>query len=196
VFKISRLVALGMLLAVLGFVAAACSPDGPPVTIEPGGGVTTEAPGTTNAPDATAAPDETTTTTLPPDIAAFMEVVDGYESTANAILADINDTNTAWEDREGDTPSFVDTLHAFEASKVDAETLRDDVAATTTPDAYTEVWPEAVSAVEALPPGVNAIIEGLRAPDDGTARREAVAAYSALNDLFLKALGQVRAATP
>ena len=40
------------------------------------------------------------------------------------------------------------------------------------------------------------MIEGLRAPDDGTARREAVTAYAALTDDFLAALDAVTAATP
>jgi hypothetical protein len=53
-----------------------------------------------------------------------------------------------------------------------------------------------VTAAATLPPGVNAIIEGLRAPDDGTARREAVTTYEGLTADFLTSLDQVKNATP
>ena len=53
-----------------------------------------------------------------------------------------------------------------------------------------------MTAAAALPTGANAVIDGLRAPDDGTARREAVAAYAVLTDDFLTALDAVTAATP
>lgn len=156
-------------------------------------GTTTVASGSDTT---TTAPDATTTTTLPADIAAFLRLVDEYEAAAKLIAGDIDDANTAWEEREDDVPSFTDTLKAFEAAKVEAETLSESVAATNPPDAYTPVWPDSVTAAATLPPGVDAVIEGLRAPDDGTARREAVDAYEALTTEFIATLNQVRAATP
>jgi hypothetical protein len=144
----------------------------------------------------TTVPESTTTTTLPPEIAKFLELVDGYSAAANQIANDIDTANTAWENKENGVPSFADTLAAFEAAKVDAQTLSDSVAATNPPDAYTAVWPASVTAAATLPPGVNAIIEGLRAPDDGTARREAVTAYEGLTADFLASLDQVKDATP
>jgi hypothetical protein len=135
----------------------------------------------------------TTTTTLPADIAAFLQLVNGYASDATKINNDIDTANTAWENDEA---SFADTLAAFEASRVEAQTLSDNVAATNPPDVYAAVWPDAVTAAAALPTGVDAVIEGLRAPDDGTARGEAVAAYAVLTDDFLTALDSVTAATP
>ena len=70
------------------------------------------------------------------------------------------------------------------------------MAATNPPDAYTAVWPDSVSTAAATPTGAQAAIDGLRAPDDGTARREAVAAYGVLTDDFLATLDAVKAATP
>jgi hypothetical protein len=164
----------------------------PPAEIPVGTTTTIAAQGTsTTFPDAS-----TTTTTLPADIAAFLNLVGEYEATANAVANDVDATNTAWEEREGDVPSFSDTLAAFEAAQVEAQTLSDNVEATNAPDAYTEVWPDAIAAAAELPKGVGAVIEGLRAPDDGTARREAVAAYEALTESFLTTLDQVKAATP
>ncbi len=135
----------------------------------------------------------TTSTTLPSDLAAFLQLVDEYASDATRIAAEIDAANTAWENDEA---SFADTLASFEASAVEAQTLSDSVAATNAPDVYVAVWPDAVTAAAALPPGVDAVIEGLRAPDDGTARREAVAAYATLTDEFLTAIDAVEAATP
>lgn len=144
----------------------------------------------------TSVPDSTTTTTLPSGIAAFLSLVDNYEATANSIANDIDDVNTAWENRADGVPSFDDTLVAFEAAKVEAQTLSDSVAATNPPDAYVAVWPDSVTAAATLPAGVDAVIAGLRAPDDGTARRDAVAAYETLTTEFIGSLNQVKAATP
>lgn len=135
----------------------------------------------------------TTTTTLPADIAAFLQLVNGYASDATTINTDIDTANTAWENDEAE---FSETLASFEASAVDAQTLSDNVAATNPPDVYAAFWSDAITAAAELPTGANAVIEGLRAPDDGTARREAVAAYSVLTDDFLAALDAVTAATP
>ena len=135
----------------------------------------------------------TTSTTLPSDLAAFLQLVDGYASDATTIAAEIDAANTAWENDEA---SFADTLASFEASAIEAQTLSDNVAATNAPDVYAAVWPDAVTAAAALPDGADAVVEGLRAPDDGTARREAVAAYGTLTDEFLTAIDAVKAATP
>ena len=135
----------------------------------------------------------TTSTTLPSDLAAFLQLVDGYATDATTIAAEIDAANTAWENDEA---SFADTLASFEASKIEAQTLSDNVAATNAPDVYEAVWPDAVTTAAALPDGATAVVEGLRAPDDGTARREAVAAYATLTDEFLAAIDAVKAATP
>ena len=160
----------------------------PPAEI-PVGTTTTVAAAETTTTTAAA----TTTTTLPADIAAFLQLVNGYASDATKINSDIDTANTARENGEAE---FAETLAAFEAAAVEAQTLSDNVAATNPPDIYAAVWPDAVTAAAALPTGANAVIDGLRAPDDGTARREAVAAYAVLTDNFLTALDAVTAATP
>jgi len=160
----------------------------PPAEI-PVGTTTTVVAGETTTTTAAA----TTTTTLPADIAAFLQLVNGYASDATKINSDIDTANTARENGEAE---FAETLAAFEAAAVEAQTLSDNVAATNPPDIYAAVWPDAVTAAAALPTGANAVIDGLRAPDDGTARREAVAAYAVLTDDFLTALDAVTAATP
>jgi hypothetical protein len=164
----------------------------PPAEIPVGTTTTVVASDTTTTTSAATA----TTTSLPPEIDAFLRLVDGYGGDAIQIQTDLDAANTAWEDRVDDVPSFGDTVAAFESALVDAQTLGDNVAATNPPDAYTAVWPASVTAAAALPPGAQAAIDGLRAPDDGTARREAVAAYDVLTEEFLATLDAVRAATP
>jgi hypothetical protein len=137
-----------------------------------------------------------TTTTLPPDIEAFLALVDGYDADAQAVEADIDEANTAWENRADGVPSLDDTRSAFEAAKTDAEVLNENVSGTNPPEAYATAWTDAVAAAAALPDGVQAVIDGLNAPDDGTQRRDAVAAYADLTSAFLESLNAVRAATP
>ena len=148
---------------------------------------------TTTAVVTTTAPPETTTTTLPPEIEAFMALVDGYEATALEIQAEIDETNDAWET---DTIDFATTLERFTAAQVEAQTLSDSVAGANPPDSYAAAWPDAITTAAALPPGVDDIIAGLRASDDGTLRREAVAGYAGLTQAFVDALTAVRNATP
>ncbi len=150
--------------------------------------------GTTTVPVTTSTlPPETTTTTLPPAVAAFLLLVDGYEATAIEIQASIEETNDAWET---DAILFAETLERFTQAQVEAQTLSETVANTNPPPVYTEAWPEAITTAASLPVGVDAIIAGLRASDDGTLRREAVAEYANLTQEFIDALNMVRAATP
>ena len=160
----------------------------PPAEIPVGTTTTTVAAETTTTTIAA-----TTTTTLPADIAAFLQLINGYASDAAQINSDIETANAAWENDEAE---FSETLASFEAAVVEAQTLSDNVAATNPPDIYAAVWPDAVSTAAELPTGASAVVEGLRAPDDGTLRREAVAAYAVLTDDFLAALDAVTAATP
>jgi hypothetical protein len=165
----------------------------PPAEIPVGTTTTVVASETTTTVSAAAS---TTTTSLPPDIDAFLRLVDGYAADATQIQTDLDAANDAWENRADDVPSFGDTLAAFEGALVEAQTLSENVAATNPPDTYATVWPASVTAAEALPPGVQAVIDGLRAPDDGTARRDAVTAFDALTAEFLTTLDAVKSATP
>ncbi len=154
-----------------------------------------EVPLGTTIPAATPStlPPETTTTTLPPEIEAFLILLDGYETTAIEIQATIDVTNDAWENKD---ITFSETLAQFTQSRVDAQTLSESVADTSLLVAYEAAWPTVVTATEALPPGVDAIIAGLRASDDGSLRRAAVGEYAQLTDDFVDSLDGVRAETP
>ncbi len=154
-----------------------------------------EVPLGTTAPTATSStlPPQTTTTTLPPEIETFLFLLDGYQTTATEIQAAIDATNDAWENKD---ITFSETLAQFTQSRVDAQTLSDSVAGSNPPAAYTTEWPTAVTTAEELPLGVDAIVAGLRASDDGTLRRAAVGEYAELIDDFVASLDGVRAETP
>jgi hypothetical protein len=138
-------------------------------------------------------PPQTTTTTLAQDIQDFLALLVRYETTATDIETAINETNDAWERKD---ITFSEVLNQFTDQQVEAQTLSDSVANTNPPAAYVDVWPAAVTAAAGLPTGVDAIIEGLRAPDNGSLRRAAVITYTDLTADFIKALNEVRAATP
>lgn len=154
-----------------------------------------EVPLGTTIPRATSStlPPETTTTTLPPEIEAFLILLDGYETTATEIQATIDETNDAWENKD---ITFSETLAQFTQSRVDAQTLSDSVEATNPPAVYATEWPTAVTTAEELPLGVDDIVAGLRASDDGSLRRAAVGEYAQLTDDFVASLDGVRAETP
>ena len=148
---------------------------------------------TTSTTTTTAAPTTTTSTTLPADIKAFLLEVDRFEDVAKELDVELNSVNDAWEAKEID----FDTAHAdFTAVRDGAQVLADEVTATSVPDPYVEAWPETIALAEDLVVRADAVIAGLEAPDDGTARREAVAAYDTATADFLAQLDVVRAQTP
>ena len=91
---------------------------------------------------------------------------------------------------------FDETLAAFEQVAAETRVLADEVAGVTVPDPYTELWPAAVTSSESMAVAGVAMVEGLRASDDGSARRQAVADYETAGAAFLAALDAVKQVTP
>ena len=134
-----------------------------------------------------------TTTTLPNDILAFLQEVDRFDATASELQTELNAVNDAWEAGDID---FDTALAGFEAVRDGAQTLANEVAATSVPDPYTPAWPDTITAAQDLVVAAEAVIAGLQAPDDGTARREAVALYNEETVAFQDQLDVVRSLTP
>jgi len=130
----------------------------------------------------------TTTTTLPPEIADFVRLVATYGERARRIQSDVREVNDAWE---ADEISFGETRDGFAAARDEAQSLADDVGATDVPADFEDLWPDVITAAEALPPAAEALLAGLAAPDDGTARQEAVEAYDVATDVFIASLEDV-----
>ena len=148
---------------------------------------------TTVAATTTTAPVATTTTILPNDILAFLQELDRFEGVAEQLQTDLNAVNESWE--AGDIE--VEQAEAgFTAVRDGAQVLANEVAATSVPDPYTPAWPDTITASQALVSAADAVIAGLLAPDDGTARREAVVAYNEATVAFTSQLDVVRSLTP
>jgi len=124
---------------------------------------------TTTTASTTTAP---TTTTLPPDVEAFMVQLDIYETQVNAFLGDVRGINADWESRA----ILQDEARAlFEQVRNDILIWENEVAgATDVPPDLAEAHVQLVVEVEELAPGVEDIVLGLEAPDDGTLRHTAL----------------------
>ncbi len=148
---------------------------------------------TTVAATTTTAPAATTTTTLANDILAFLQELDRFEGVAVQLQTDLNAVNDSWE--AGDI-ELEQAEAGFTAVRDGAQVLANEVAATSVPDPYTPAWPDTITASQALVSAADAVIAGLLAPDDGTARREAVVAYNEATVAFTSQLDVVRSLTP
>ena len=149
---------------------------------------------TTTVPETTTTvPETTTTSTLPTDILGFLQEVDRFDAIAEELRVDMTAVNDARE--EG--ADFDTTLAGFEEVRDGAQDLANQVAATTVPDPFTSAWPDTIARSQDLIDAAEAVIEGLRAPDDGSLRREAVRAYNEeATPAFLDQLDVVRGLTP
>lgn len=135
----------------------------------------------------------TTTTTLPADIQAFMVTMDLFENQARAFLDEINRVNDLWEAREIE---FNEAVNSFQQVRASITEWEDDVAEaadpTTAPSGLGEQLVDLLVQVGELAPGVEDVVLGLRAPDDGTLRREAVAAFGLEVQDVLDILDEIR----
>lgn len=135
-------------------------------------------------------PPTTTTTTLPPDVTAFLVTLEAYENQATAFQADIAAINADWEDSQ---ITFDKARDSFAAVGAAVAAWENEVAgAADVPSELAEGHVALVVEVEKLPPAVDDIITGLKAPDDGTLRREAVAAFNHQVEVVLAAIDALR----
>lgn len=149
---------------------------------------------TTTVPETTTTvPVTTTTSTLPNDILAFLQEVDRFDGIAEELRTDITAVNDAREDGA----DFDTTLAGFEDVHEGAQDLANQVAATIVPDAFATAWPDTIARSQDLVAAAQEAIDGLRAPDDGSLRREAVRKYTEeATPAFLDQLDVVRGLTP
>jgi len=156
----------------------------------------TQSTTTTTATTTTTTLPTTTTTSLPADIRAFLGEVDRFEAVAKELRDELNRVNDDWENREESGATFDETEAGFQAVIDGQQQLGNEVAATTPPEAFADVWPDTINLALELVTEAEAVLEGLKAPDDGSARREAVEEYNLGVDAFLAQLEVVRQATP
>lgn len=147
---------------------------------------------TTTVATTTTIPQTTTSTTLPIEILAFLQELDRFDKEANDLQMDMDDVNNAREDGG----NFDQALAGFIAVEEGAQDLANEIAASSVPDPFMPAWPDTIAASQDLVNQAQAVIDGLRAPDDGTLRRAAVAEYAVTTRAFTDQLDVVRALTP
>jgi hypothetical protein len=116
-----------------------------------------------------------TTTTLPPSMAAFMVTLDVLETQAVAFREEVVRINEDWEARR---ITFGDTRQALVDLQGNVESWADQVSSLPdVPAELAEGHVELVVHADELGPMVEDVILGLEAPDDGTLRRTAVSDF-------------------
>ena len=128
---------------------------------------------TTTAPPPFPTEPSTTTSTLPPDLAAFMVTVEAFATQAQGFAQQIGEINDAWEARDA---GFTETRTAFNNVRATVALWEDQVAsaAADAPPPLAQPYVTLVTEVAGLAPAIADIILGLEAPDTGQLRREAV----------------------
>ncbi len=116
------------------------------------------------------------TTTFPPNVAAFMVTLDIFDNQLQQFAAEAERINASWDVREA---SFGETRQAFDDLKVQLDQWENDIATVDgVPTELAEGHVALVIEVSDLALKVEDIILGLDAPDDGTLRRTASAEFA------------------
>jgi len=145
-----------------------------------------------NEPPFTTDPGEPTVT-LPPAIAQFMVTLDILESQLNTFATEVTQINSRWEDRDSSGQTFAETRSAFLNLQTQLRNFETDVAqAPQVPPELAAGHVDLIIEVGHLPLKIEAIVLGLDAPDDGTARRTAVAEFQVEVDQVLAAIEVIR----
>ena len=135
-------------------------------------------------------PTTSSTTTLPPDLAAFMVTLDIIENQATAFGAEIDRINTDWETRAA---LFDETRNAFLDVQTEIEDWESDVAqAENVPPILAAGHVQLLIEVSHLAPKIEDIVAGLEAPDDGAQRNTAVAEFQKEVQDVLDAIEAIR----
>jgi hypothetical protein len=133
------------------------------------------------------------TTTLPEDVAAFMVTLDIFENQARTFLEEVIRVNFRWEERASTGVTFAETRTGFLTLQTQLRTWDSEVAqAPNVPPDLEEGHVALIVQVGDLPLKMDDIILGLEAPDDGTARRAAVAEFEVEIEQVLEAIEAIR----
>ncbi len=116
------------------------------------------------------------TTTFPPNVAAFMVTLDVFENQLSQFAAEADRINAAWDSRE---VSFSETGEALEDLRLQLDEWENDVAQVDgVPTELAAGHVALVIEVSDLALKVEDIVLGLEAPDDGTLRHAATAEFA------------------
>lgn len=130
------------------------------------------------------------TTTFPPNVAAFMVTLDIFDNQLQQFAAEAERINASWDSRE---VTFGETRQALDDLKVQIEQWENDVAQIDgVPTELAEGHVALVVEIVDMADKVDDIILGLDAPDDGTLRRTASAEYAVEVQEVADAITEIR----
>ena len=130
------------------------------------------------------------TTTFPPNVAAFMVTLDIFDNQLQQFAAEAERINASWDSRE---VTFGETRQALDDLKVQIEQWENDVAQIDgVPTELAEGHVALVVEIVDMADKVDDIILGLDAPDDGTLRRTASAEYAVEVQEVANAITEIR----
>jgi hypothetical protein len=130
------------------------------------------------------------TTTFPPNVAAFMVTLDIFENQLSQFATEADRINAAWDSREA---SFSETGQALDDLKLQLDQWENDVAQVDgVPPELAAGHVALVIEVSDLALKVEDIVLGLEAPDDGTLRRTATAEYAVEVQEVADAITEIR----
>jgi hypothetical protein len=130
------------------------------------------------------------TTTFPPNVAAFMVTLDIFDNQLQQFAAEAELINASWDSREA---SFGETRQALDDLKVQLDQWENDIAQVDgVPPELAEGHVVLVIEVSDLALKVEDIILGLEAPDDGTLRRTASAEFAVEVQEIADAITEIR----
>ncbi len=130
------------------------------------------------------------TTTFPPNVAAFMVTLDIFDNQLQQFAAEAERINASWDSREA---SIGETHQAFDDLKLQLDQWESAIAQVDgVPPELAEGHVTLVIEVSDLALKVEDIILGLEAPDDGTLRRTASAEYAVEVQEVADAITEIR----
>jgi len=132
----------------------------------------------------------TTSTTSPAEATAWRALLESWFTTVTDLRDDVTATNADWE---ADAIIFDETLASFTELRDAAAAWANEVAgADSVPAELEQEHEDLIAEAEALSLGIDNIIAGLQAPDDGTQRRQAVAAFEDQVDVVLSVISALQ----
>lgn len=131
--------------------------------------------------------------TLPPALQQFMVTLDLFEASLNTFANEVAQTNSRWDNRETTGQTFAETRTQFIQLQQQLRNFETDVTqAPNVPPELAAGHVELMVEVGHLHLKVQEIIVGLDAPDDGTARRTAVAEFQVEVEQVLAVIESIR----
>lgn len=138
-----------------------------------------------------AAPSSTTTTSPTRTSLDYLEQLLTLQAEAAQLAAGVQTLNDSWDDRSQTGVSFSDTEVALESAVERAQRLKDTFVLIEAPSELRDEHRIASSTVGLLADGPQEMLDGLRSPDTGQARRAALVGFLNAFDILGEAIARV-----